>query len=205
MEENSTKTQADGTALFAGEAWFDPIEAGIRERVRGFIEELIGQELEAAPSVGSADRCFADGSQERWTQALRAGCGNAQGLPERDAGAPAAGQLRSGGDQRAASAHDSRGRGHAGVAQRRSAALRPDDAPGGGADRGRLPVRDQHAPGQARSGRPVQGCGGQGRCQPHRHRFAVLPSGGSLRDGARSRRTGTPGPGATLRVRTSCA
>jgi len=45
MEEISTKTDADGTALFAGEAWFDPIEAGIRERVRGFIQELIGQEL----------------------------------------------------------------------------------------------------------------------------------------------------------------
>jgi len=38
MEENNTKTQADGTALFAGDAWFDPIEAGIRDRVRGFIE-----------------------------------------------------------------------------------------------------------------------------------------------------------------------
>ncbi len=48
MEETSTKTQADGTMLFAGDAWFDPIEAGIRERVRGFIEELVGQELEAA-------------------------------------------------------------------------------------------------------------------------------------------------------------
>jgi len=48
MEENSTKTQAGGTALFAGEAWFDPIEAGIRDRVRGFIEELLEQELTAA-------------------------------------------------------------------------------------------------------------------------------------------------------------
>lgn len=45
MEENSTKTQADGTTLFAGGAWFDPIEAGIRDRVRGFIEELLEQEL----------------------------------------------------------------------------------------------------------------------------------------------------------------
>ena len=48
MEENSTKTQADGTMLFAGDAWFDPIEAGIRDRVRGFIEELLEQELTAA-------------------------------------------------------------------------------------------------------------------------------------------------------------
>ncbi len=48
MEENSTKMQADGTMLFAGEAWFDPIEAGIRDRVRGFIQELLEQELTAA-------------------------------------------------------------------------------------------------------------------------------------------------------------
>ena len=48
MEQNSTKTEADGTMLFAGEAWFDPIEAGIRDRVRGFIQELLEQELAAA-------------------------------------------------------------------------------------------------------------------------------------------------------------
>jgi len=56
MEETSTKTQSDGTTLFAGDAWFDPIEAGIRDRVRGFveprgspdIEELLEQELTAA-------------------------------------------------------------------------------------------------------------------------------------------------------------
>ena len=47
MEENSTKTDANSTALFAGAAWFDPIEAGIRERVRGFIQELLEQELTA--------------------------------------------------------------------------------------------------------------------------------------------------------------
>ena len=34
--------------LFAGEAWFDPIEAGLRDRVRGFIEEMVEQELAAA-------------------------------------------------------------------------------------------------------------------------------------------------------------
>lgn len=52
MEQDSTRTQADGTTLFAADAWFDPIEAGIRERVRRFIEELIGQELEAALGRG---------------------------------------------------------------------------------------------------------------------------------------------------------
>ena len=33
-----TTTSADETTLFLGEAWFDPIEAGIREQIRGFIE-----------------------------------------------------------------------------------------------------------------------------------------------------------------------
>jgi putative transposase len=47
MEQDST-TAAGGTGLFAGEAWFDPIEAGIRNRIRGFIEELLEQELTAA-------------------------------------------------------------------------------------------------------------------------------------------------------------
>ncbi len=44
MDEGSVDGSA-GTTLFAGEAWFDPIEAGIRERMRGFIEDLIEQEL----------------------------------------------------------------------------------------------------------------------------------------------------------------
>jgi transposase-like protein len=34
--------------LFTGEAWFDPIEAAVRGRMRGFIEELLEQELTAA-------------------------------------------------------------------------------------------------------------------------------------------------------------
>jgi putative transposase len=47
MDQDSTKGTAEPT-LFAGEAWFDPIEAGIRGRIRGLIEELIEQELGAA-------------------------------------------------------------------------------------------------------------------------------------------------------------
>lgn len=37
MEQNSTTTEA--APLFAGQAWFDPIEAELRERVRQFLEE----------------------------------------------------------------------------------------------------------------------------------------------------------------------
>jgi transposase-like protein len=46
MDSNSTTPTA--TELFAGEAWFDPIEAGLRDRVRGFIEEMVKRELAAA-------------------------------------------------------------------------------------------------------------------------------------------------------------
>src|SRR5688500_10604260 len=47
MTTDSTTTDDDAN-LFLGAAWFDPIEAGIRGQIRGFIEELIGQELAAA-------------------------------------------------------------------------------------------------------------------------------------------------------------
>src|SRR5215212_11652167 len=36
------------TALFLGEDWFDPLEAGVRTRIRAFIEELLEAELDAA-------------------------------------------------------------------------------------------------------------------------------------------------------------
>src|SRR3954452_4842298 len=36
------------TALFLGEDWFDPLEAGVRTRMRAFIEELLEAEPEAA-------------------------------------------------------------------------------------------------------------------------------------------------------------
>jgi transposase-like protein len=46
MKTNST-TSARVDDLFAGEAWFDPIEAGIRGRIRGFIETMLEEELAA--------------------------------------------------------------------------------------------------------------------------------------------------------------
>ncbi len=38
-------TVTTASPLFLGEAWFDPIETGIRERIRGFIEALVEEEL----------------------------------------------------------------------------------------------------------------------------------------------------------------
>ena len=59
MDKDSSKGPAE-QALFAGEAWFDPIEAGLRGRIRGLIEELVEQELEAALGRGRYER--ADGA-----------------------------------------------------------------------------------------------------------------------------------------------
>ena len=70
MEQNSTTTDAADTILFAGEAWFDPIEASIRGRVRGFIEELLEQELTAALGRSRSERAgepkgYRNGKRER--------------------------------------------------------------------------------------------------------------------------------------------
>jgi putative transposase len=71
MEQNSTTADANGTVLFAGDAWFDPIEVGIRERVRGFIQELLEQELTAALGRGRHERAsgepkgYRNGTRER--------------------------------------------------------------------------------------------------------------------------------------------
>src|SRR5689334_1632062 len=66
MSKNST-TEAAG--LFAGEAWFDPIEAALRERVRGFLEELVEQEATAALGrrryQRGADRGYRNGRRSR--------------------------------------------------------------------------------------------------------------------------------------------
>ncbi len=40
MEQDSTTHKTADATLFAGDAWLDPIEAGIRDRIRGFIGEL---------------------------------------------------------------------------------------------------------------------------------------------------------------------
>jgi transposase-like protein len=53
MEKNST---TDAAPLFSGEAWFDPIETELRERIRGFLEEIIEQEATAALGRGRYQR-----------------------------------------------------------------------------------------------------------------------------------------------------
>ena len=53
MNKDST-TGASTEGLFAGEAWFDPIEAGLRGRIRGFIEAMLEEEVAAALGGGRA-------------------------------------------------------------------------------------------------------------------------------------------------------
>src|SRR5215207_7542363 len=72
MGDDSTTTRAaQAASLFAGEAWFDPIEAGIRERIRGFIEALFEEELTAALGRGRCERAvgaptgYRNGTRER--------------------------------------------------------------------------------------------------------------------------------------------
>ena len=71
MEQDSTTRSANGMEPFSGETWFDPIEAGIRERVRGFIEELLKEELTQALGRGRHERAtdapkgYRHGTRER--------------------------------------------------------------------------------------------------------------------------------------------
>jgi putative transposase len=55
MDKDSSKGPGE-QALFAGEAWFDPIETEMRGRIRSLIEELVEQELEAALGRGRYER-----------------------------------------------------------------------------------------------------------------------------------------------------
>jgi transposase-like protein len=59
VEKSSTTT--GGAPLFAADAWFDPIEAELRERVRQFLEEMIEQEATAALGRGRYERGAAAG------------------------------------------------------------------------------------------------------------------------------------------------
>ena len=63
MTTDST-TPVDDAKLFLGEAWSDPIEAGIRDRIRVFIEELIEEELAAALGRGRYERRHCRGESE---------------------------------------------------------------------------------------------------------------------------------------------
>ena len=80
MTTDST-TPSDGTTLFLGEAWSDPIEAGIRDRIRGFIEELIEEELAAALGRGRYQRRQRRGDGEAGSADSRPAAGTGDVAP----------------------------------------------------------------------------------------------------------------------------
>ena len=89
MEKNST---TEAAPLFAGDAWFDPIETELRERVRSFLEEMVEQEATAALGRGRYQRGAAAGYRNgtRYTAAAwllrpgrdRGSAGPARRLPD---------------------------------------------------------------------------------------------------------------------------
>ena len=69
----SASSAAMETALFSGEAWFDPVEAGVRARVRSFIEEMLEGELDAALSRKRYERAKATAPEDCAAAAPSAG------------------------------------------------------------------------------------------------------------------------------------
>src|SRR5512132_1465879 len=168
MTTDSTTTVDDAT-LFLGEAWSDPIEAGIRDRIRGFIEELIEEELAAAlggTNAGVRADAMANRARPTARRPPRRPMSRrltVTGTVIASDGSPA----RDRRDRRAAGADRWRGRVGARVEEQGVAPLRPHDPAGGGADRRDLSGRHQYPTGAPGAGGAVQGGDRQGRGQPH--------------------------------------
>jgi putative transposase len=62
MEKN---TGLDSVVPLLGEDWFDPLEAGVRQRIRSFIEAMLESELEAALNRGRYERTGPEGPSVR--------------------------------------------------------------------------------------------------------------------------------------------
>ena len=48
MDSTKSETGSSEAEHFICDDWFDPLETGVRTRIRGFIEELLEAELDAA-------------------------------------------------------------------------------------------------------------------------------------------------------------
>jgi putative transposase len=77
--ELSHSTTESNSHLF--DDWFDPIESGIRDRVRGLIEEMIRGELDAAlsrPRYGRGLRVLRIAALPQWFRAIGTVAGSAR-------------------------------------------------------------------------------------------------------------------------------
>ena len=108
MTSDTTKPDsaqpADERTSHLFDNWFDPIESALRERVRGFIEELIHAELDAAlarPRYGRRAK-NADGAEVvgRFRPPARESDAHAHGHLRQDRDRGAAGQAGHAGDGR---------------------------------------------------------------------------------------------------------
>src|SRR4051794_10717783 len=80
MTTNSTRSATNSTEgeHFLCDDWFDPLENGVRTRIRGFIEELLEAELDAALGRARYERPGAAGDE-----APRGAAGSRHGHRER--------------------------------------------------------------------------------------------------------------------------
>jgi hypothetical protein len=153
---------------FAGEDWFDPLEEAVRLQVRGFIEDLLEEELAAALGRRRYERNdtakgHRHGRRPRQLVTTfgplelsvpRARLRDATGAREwKSALLPAHKRLS---PEPAASR----------LIRLRSRRGHETAQGGRGADRPSLSRRDEHPPGAASVAGPVRGPGGQGRGQP---------------------------------------
>ena len=69
----SHPTATAETDRFLGEDWFDPLEAGVRTRIRAFIEDLLEAELEAALGRERYERCSPSQAHAAGQNAVPAG------------------------------------------------------------------------------------------------------------------------------------
>jgi putative transposase len=127
MTKDTTKTAAVAADIMLFDNWFDPIENGVRERVRGFIETMLEEELEPQNGLG------------------RRRCRDHRRLPARASQACADGHVRKDGDRRAASPHPGRERQDQRVEERVAPGLSAPHQGRRRSDRRRLSRRDQHA------------------------------------------------------------
>jgi len=65
MTKNTTTDRAGEAEDFLFDSWFDPIEDGLRAKVRGFIETMIEEELTTALSRPRYGR-RQDGAEAEW-------------------------------------------------------------------------------------------------------------------------------------------
>src|ERR1700719_1513494 len=121
--------------------WFDPIEAGLRDRAREFLQAMLEGEL--------------DEVLDRSRYARRA-----------KRSADAVGNIRPAEDRGAARSAGNSGRQDNRVEEPDAASLSAPHAGGRRADRRLLSFRHQYAPGASGATCPVWRCGRQGRCEP---------------------------------------